>query len=288
MNANRKSLAREAVEKSLEIREEHGYDFRSPLCIYGLCEKVGVKVLCVDDINMEGIYKAAGRPTILISALRPLPRRAFTCGHELGHHVFGHGSTIDQLQDEAGRSEFDPKEFLVDVFSGAVLMPALGLKRAFSQRGIDPTRATPEQIFIVACSFGVGYETLVGQLAYGYEQISRQRAEALTKVRVSHIRQSILGWTSKAPLIVADTAYVLGTLDAEVGTLLLLPANATQESKNLEHLSDMPAGRLYRALRPGLARVFVAGTPWAVVVRVSKTDYAGLARYRHLEEADDE
>jgi hypothetical protein len=42
-----------------------------------------------------------------------MPRRAYDCAHELGHHVFGHGSSIDELREDAKAQPWeDPKEFL--------------------------------------------------------------------------------------------------------------------------------------------------------------------------------
>ena len=71
----------------------------------------------VDHISMEGVYKAVGRPTIVISALRPLSRRAFTFWAHMKFwpiSIFNHGSTIDELQDEVEqRRSSSPKEFLV-------------------------------------------------------------------------------------------------------------------------------------------------------------------------------
>ena len=157
----RTDLAKQALEKSLEVREEHGYDFRSPLCVYELADRARVKVQFVDDVNMEGIYAALAKPTILISSLRPLGRRAFTCAHELGHHFFGHGSTIDELKDDAEAGAFIPNEFIADAFAGFLLMPAQAVKRAFSSRGVDVTTATPEQIYLLATSKFVPERRLV-------------------------------------------------------------------------------------------------------------------------------
>ena len=98
---SRTDLAKRALEKSLEIREEYGYDFRSPLCVYELADRARVTVRFVDDVSMEGVYASLAKPKILISSLRPAGRRAFTCAHELGHHFFGHGSTIDELKEDA-------------------------------------------------------------------------------------------------------------------------------------------------------------------------------------------
>lgn len=284
----RTDLAKQALERSLEVREEHGYDFRSPLCVYELAERARVKVQFVDDVSMEGVYAALSKPTILISALRPLARRTFTCAHELGHHFFGHGSTIDELKDDADEGQFSPNEFLADTFAGFLLMPAQGMKRAFSSRGLDPVTATPEQIYTIASSFGVGYETILGHLAYSLRHIKPARADVLRKSKIPQIRERILGFATKEPLVIVDRQHARGTVDAEVGALVLLPNGATTDTDHIEPFKDTANGTVFRALRPGLARVSLPGENWGVVVRVSRFQYAGLAKYRHLEETDGE
>ena len=88
-----------------------------------------------NNINMAGMYQRGLPPRIHLSA-RPLQRRAYNCAHELGHHVFGHGSSIDELREDAKSQPWDdPKEFLADTFAGFILMPIIGLRRAFSVRG---------------------------------------------------------------------------------------------------------------------------------------------------------
>ena len=284
----RTELAKQALEKSLEIREEYQYDYRTPLCIYDLCEQAKVKVQFVDDVSMEGIYAALAKPTILISALRPLTRRTFTCAHEFAHHVFGHGSTIDELKDEASEGTFQPNEFLADAFAGYLLMPAQGIKRAFSSRGIDIATAKPEQIYIVASSFGAGYETLIGHLERSLQYMKSDQATLLKKTKLSQIRERILGFSTKDPLAVVDRQYPISTMDVEVGSLVLLPNGITIESDHIEFFKDAPSGRVFRAMRPGLARASIPGENWGVMIRVSRFQYAGLARYRHLEETDGE
>jgi hypothetical protein len=41
-----------------------------------------------------------------------------------------------------------------------------------------------------------------------------------------------------------------------------------------------------RAVRPGLSRVLRPSANWACFLRVSRRQYVGLARYRHLEDPD--
>jgi hypothetical protein len=279
-------LAKTALEKSLEVREEYGYDFRSPLCVYELCDRAGIKVQFVDDVSMEGVYVASGRPKIIISALRPLARRAFTCAHECAHYFFGHGSTIDELKEACAEGKFQPEEFLADAFAGFLLMPAQGIKRAFATRGIDLAAAAPHEVYTVASSFGVGYETLIGHLAYSLKYIRPDRGDVLRKSKLPEIRETLLGFAAKEHLVIADRHHASSTMDAEVGNLVLLPADASTDSDRIEFVADVPKGRLFRALRPGLARAAISSLNWGVIVRVSRFQYAGLARYRHLEETD--
>src|SRR5262245_25646937 len=121
---------------ALEVRERAGIDFGTPLNVFDLCDRLSpkVRVLFV-DYSMEGCYLRSDRPLIQVSALRPMSRRVFNCAHELGHHVFGHGSTIDELQEEdCGNPHTNPNEFLVNAFAGFLLMPKLGVRRAFTTR----------------------------------------------------------------------------------------------------------------------------------------------------------
>jgi Zn-dependent peptidase ImmA (M78 family) len=112
-------------------------------------------VVRFNNINMEGKYQRGLPPRIHLSARRPLPRRTYNCAHELGHHVFGHGSSIDELREDAkSRPWEDPKELLADTFAGFILMPIIGLRRAFSVRRWAPVTAMPAQIFTIACEFG--------------------------------------------------------------------------------------------------------------------------------------
>ncbi len=287
MTHSRVDLASIALERSLEVRDEFGYDYRSPLCPYELAERAGVRVRFVDDVSMEGVYAALQQPTILISSLRPMTRRGYTCAHELGHHFFAHGSTVDELRDDAGQARFQPNEFLAEAFAGFLLMPAQGIRRAFALRNLTPASATAESFYAVSSCFGVGYTTLIGHVAFSLKQLSRARASELTSLKLPQIRKSLLGYLTREPLAVVDQNHLSGTVDVEVGTLVLLPCGAESENGHLRIEKEVPAGRLFRAHRAGLARVSVPDREWGVIVRISRFQYSGLARYRHLEDDDD-
>ncbi len=282
-------MAQKAMCKSIDVRRQTGFDLISPLCIYGLCDQLNIKVRFVDISSMEGMYYKEEKPLIFLSALRPFPRRAFTCAHELGHHIFGHGLRVDELiEDSEKYKDFNPDEFLVNSFAGFLLMPTLGVRKAFVDRGWNVACATPIQIFTIACYFGVGYETLIKHMTYALKMLDRTQAFSLLKVKPKDIRQKILGYPSSEPLIIADQHWSIPTIDAEVGSQLLLPNTAEAANETITFQEDIPNGCLFRATRPGIVRVYCRDTKWAVFVRVCRHQFVGLSQYRHLEEPEDE
>jgi Zn-dependent peptidase ImmA (M78 family) len=283
-------FARVALDKSLEVREEAGLPLGTALNVYDLCELLTPKVrVRFADYSMEGCYSRSDRPLIEVSALRPLGRRAFNTAHELGHHALGHtGMRLDE-QAEEGKTDpaANPEEYAANAFAGFLLMPRIGVRRAFTSRGWLIANPRPEQIFVVACHFGVGYLTLINHLAYALREIQPTQAEQLRKIRLPAIRHTMLGLNGGDRLWVADRYYMMPTLDTEVGTTLLLPAGSQPEFDNLTPVSDLPASRVFMAVRPGITRV-EADRGWAVLVRVAKYQYSGWSTNRHLEPAEDD
>lgn len=285
---NRRTLATQAMQAAIATRAKAKLDQHGPICIYGLCETLGVTVR-FNNINMEGMYQRGAPPRIHLSARRLLPRRAYNCAHELAHDIFGHGSSIDELREDAKEHPWqDPKEFLADTFAGFALMPIMGLRRAFSARGWTPETTTAAQMFAIACDFGVGYSTFLTHLSAGVNMISRVRAAALQRVTPKALRADILGAVTPEPLIVADRHRAGPTLDAEVKALLLLPPQTEATGDGLVHERDLADGRLFRAVRPGIIQASADGGAWAVFVRIAPEAYVGLAQYRHLEDDPDE
>ena len=284
---DRSSLANRAMQAATRTRAEAKVGQHGPICVYGLCETLGVTVR-FNNINMEGVYQQGVPPRIHLSARRPLPRRAFNCAHELGHHVFGHGSSIDELrQDAAGYPWKDPKEFLADTFAGFLLMPTAGLRRAFADRGWSPTTATATELFLIACDFGVGYGTLLTHLSASVKMISHARATTLGRVTPKAIRADLLGRATSEPLVVADRHRLYPTLDAEVTNLLLLPTGTETTGTSMAYERDLASGRLFRAVRPGIVHAHANSGAWSVFVRIAPLSYVGLAQYRHLEDDPD-
>jgi hypothetical protein len=292
MPPTRKDLARRAMLKADEVRDRFDIEPEAAVNVFDLCgELFDPKILVrFQEISMEGLYLRQDKPEIWLG-LRPLVRRVFNCAHELGHHVFGHGSTLDELKADGEEDRtFKPDEFLVNAFAGYLLMPRLAVVNAFRLRGWKAEDAIPEQFFVVSCSLGVGYETLSNHAAYSLELIGETAFQTLRRIGLPTIRREMLGEHAPERLQVIDTHHALPTVDTEVGTVILLPTATTAENENLIFETETQRGVLFQAVKPGITRVFVPDGRWAVLIRIMRDKYHGLGRYRHFprEDGDDE
>jgi Zn-dependent peptidase ImmA (M78 family) len=285
----KKALVMKGMQASLAARTKAGLDLQSPACVYRLCEAHDV-IVRFNDINMEGMYDRSPKPRIHVSVLRPLARRAFTCAHELGHHVFGHGSTIDEMRlDQASLAAArPPNEVMADAFAAFTMMPTLGLREAFAKRNLDPNRASALDLYAIACNFGVGQATLVNHLAYGIGMLRQDRRDELGRITPKMIRTQLLGEVVPEPLTMVDRFWNSSTLDTELGSLVLLPIGVVVDAAMLMPERETQAGSLFRPVRAGITRVVIPGTSWATYVRIAPRQYVGLARFRHLEQMPDD
>ena len=285
--SDRRAMVRRAMAAALRSRLSAGYGLDHAICVYDLAEKLGVEVRFLTLPSMEGMYSSASSPTIIVSSLRPPGRRAFTCAHELGHHIRNDGVKIHELAEQRDKPRFDPKEFMADCFAGALLMPKIAVSKAFSKRGWSIEHCTPEQVYLVAGYFGVGYTTLVHHLRSALQVLSYQRANALLKVSPRNAQSLLLGWQTAETVVVVDSHWAKRAVDVEVGDLILVREAAQSKGACLEPSSEVEQGRLFRAARPGIGRLRT-DNQWAALVRVARRDYVGRAIYRHWEEANDE
>src|SRR5271165_5260786 len=79
---NRRSLVLEGAQAASDARDSVGIDLIAPVDIYAVAESIGIRVRFL-PVSMEGFYRKGSPPRVMLSALRPLARRAFTCAHEI-------------------------------------------------------------------------------------------------------------------------------------------------------------------------------------------------------------
>ncbi|MBT1159637.1 ImmA/IrrE family metallo-endopeptidase [Aminobacter anthyllidis] len=283
MLIDRKALLRNAMQAAADLRDATGFDQFDPADPYVAAAKLSVKVVFL-GASMEGFYFKGPPGRILLSGLRPVPRRAFTCAHELGHHWFGHGSTMDELKEDERSESNKPEEVLANGVAAFFLMPTAGIRGAFARRGWNIAAPTPVELFVVACEFGVGYLTLLNHLSYTLREINGTTRTELGKWSPQRVRRLLLSEEYDS-LIVVDCHARAATFDVEKGAAILLPLDARADGVALEHIRTSAEYEVYRAAKRGCASITRENQ--AFEVRVMPKLYEGPAGNRFLEDPDE-
>jgi Zn-dependent peptidase ImmA (M78 family) len=178
-----------AARRAATLRGRLGYGLADALCPFDVAERLKVEVRFQNESpRMEGFYAPGRPPRIFISSLRPAGRQRYTAAHELGHHEYGHGASLDAELNDNTR-----EEFLANRFARALLMPKLAVANAFQRRGWDPRQTTAEQAFLVAQDLGVGFTTLIDNMSQTLRLLGPDEADRLTKLRLAKVRATVAG-----------------------------------------------------------------------------------------------
>lgn len=278
-------LARGAARAAARVRADLGVGPAEPVCPFDLAKGLEVPVWLVALPSLEGMYSPEPRPTIMVSIQRPPGRQRFTCAHEIGHHVFAHGTRLDELDDAAAES-WDPEEFVAQRFAAALLMPKLAIESAFAKRGWQIAQPEPEAVFAVAQELGVGFTTLIGHLERTLGRLPGGVADALRRLRLPQLRNRLAGFEIEQDVVVVDQHWTRRTIDVQVGDVVLLPKTAAVEGR-CASMVERPVRHLV-AVETGVGTVSVSSGGSPLALRVSRREFTGLARYRHLEEVSDD
>lgn len=280
-----RTLQMQAIKKAGQIRSKLKLSMFEPINIFDACATLGVTVRFV-SVSMEGMYvvqEDTAAPDIFISSLRPFARRVYTCGHELGHHVFGHGTRIDGLiENDSSKAVYNDDEYLVDVFAGALLMPIAGIEAAFAKRGWNFYTATPIQYFTIASIFGTSYGGLITHCKVN-GLINDLVSTKLLKESTGKILHQLIGQTVNKPHFkIIDESAEISMVDIETGSYLFLPKGIVVEGDHLKQVKPIDTAQVFVAEKPGIVRA--VSNDKGFFIRIQKANYSGLAEYRHLED----
>ncbi|MCE9620185.1 MAG: ImmA/IrrE family metallo-endopeptidase [Planctomycetes bacterium] len=281
-------VARLALRRAIELRKRLAIPTDHAVCAVDVAEQLDVEVWYKPLPSLAGMYSGGDDPTIVLGSDRPAGYQSSTCAHEIAHHVFGHGTKVDEYIEGAGRSRAqDPEEMLANLFGGHLLMPQAAVTRVFGSRGWSMARPTPEQVFIAAGHLGVGYQTLVHHLRWTIRSIAGPVFDHLVGFQANSIRQTITGRPTSENVFVVDKHWSDRPVDLVVGDLAFLPAGSSIEGNAVE-IVDQSADRVtICAVRRGLARAEDARSEWSSFIRVMPKCYDGAAVHRHLEDPDE-
>lgn len=277
-------LARDATIAAARLRTEQKIAPNVGICPFDLAQKLGVSARLINAPTLEGMYSPSPRPALFVNSYRPAGRRRYTCGHELGHHIFGHGYRLDEL-DDSNSSSSSPEEFLAQRFSAALLMPKLAVDSAFVRRGWSIASALPEQFFIIAQELGVGYTTLLFHQELNLQQLSKSRANSLRDVSIPQIRTAVAGFSPQNDVFSVDDHWLRESVDTEVGDILIVPEGSALDG-SCATITNSPKAHII-AVEPGTCFITLPSNK-KILLRVSRRNFIGLARHRFIQEVEDD
>lgn len=276
-----KVRANQIAAKVLQTRKKYlNVSANIPICPYNLAEAMGFDIRFVNIPSFEGMY-LADEGVILISADRPEGRKRFTCAHEIGHHVLGHGTIIDEII-ELGSDKDIEKE--ADFFAGMLLMPSSAIKKVSMDAGINISEIDEKYSYIFSKYFGLSYTAFLTQLCFNLKLISYTEYNKLKKYNLNQIKNSITSIQTKNQIIFIDDWWLDKSIDIEVGDIIISVDEYNVEGGPIIEKNNEANMYVYEAVRPGIAKLTNNG--WSSFVRVARKKYSGMFQFRHEEEVE--
>lgn len=285
----RKRLAAEALAQATRCRIRAKIPHDAPIDPIHLAGKNGCEIRFLSLSSLEGMYSTEPRPTIILGSQRPAGRRNFTLVHELAHHIFNHGTKVDELKTITNLINQKPEEFSADVFAGYALMSQIAVKSTIRERNWDTATLIPEHIYILSSYFGVGYSTLINHLTWSLNALSKDKANELLKVQPKEIKVNY-GASPEQEAIFVDFHWKNNCpVNLEVGDILILPNSVDVNPNNkINFINCKGNNAIWQAITPGYTNAVSKNSDWAVNIRIARKNYVGIASYRFFEKIGEE
>lgn len=282
------NLVRTAAKRALSVRISQKIGIDSPCDVYELIAGFGLDLQFVDIPSLEGMYlNEPESKRICVSALRPVGRQKYTAAHELGHHVYDHGTQIDQVGAPDKCAKTPDEEILADAFARFLLMPARAVLASFRVRGVDPTNPKPQDVFRSAEWLGVGYQTLLYHMQLSVDLLSDSRRRTLAKWKVRTLKAQLAKVPGEGDVWQLDRYWDGQRLHAQIGDTVV--------GIDLERMAQFPQPQVVQP-NPTLEEVKLVGVGEGCLpvgadgltrVSISRAKYVGFYEYRYLAEPTD-
>ncbi len=178
-NAHREGML--AAQRQLR---KIGASYEDPIDVFGEIERYPLWLLFEPLDKLYGIYMREGQASgVQLHSGHPVALQRFTAAHELGHHVLGHGTSIDSVDSIMGYSQ-SRQEHEAQSFAAHFLMPLQLINRLLRRIGLDRKAEglTPVQAYQLSTMADTSYRAMVGQLMT-LGKITRAQAAEWRKLR---------------------------------------------------------------------------------------------------------
>lgn len=275
---------RDILRQALDLRRSQGLAASDAVEILDFVTNLGLQIRFCDIPSADGLYLSTRKPTIVLGAHRPIGRQRFTCAHELGHHVLGHGTHVDEKLQLASDSTRSHQEFAADLFAGFLLMPRPAVVTRFKAHGTLPDKASPRQVLHISRELNVSYTALIVHSKASLSLLSDDHAKHLSHHSPGEIERKLSPIGSlPGRLITVTPSWPNVPVDIEVDDHLLLSPSLCTEGDVTLMVEGRPDFKLAVATQPGIGRILGSKPDsWARHLRVRQKGYVGLARFRHL------
>lgn len=276
-----KVRANQIVAKALQTRKKFlNASANVPICPYNLAESMGFDIRFVNIPSFEGMY-LADDGVILISADRPEGRKRFTCAHEIGHHVLGHGTVIDEIIEKGSDKEIEKE---ADFFAGMLLMPSSAVMRVSKDLGIDFNSLEPQEAYILSKYFGLSFTAFLTQLYFNLRLISWVTYEKFKSIRLQNIKTTMSPIKTNGQIFVVGDWWRERAIDLEVGDFIITDNICDFEGPQILNQLDLLDLQMFEAISPGMSKL--TNGDWGAYVRISRKNYSGMYQFRHEEEVE--
>lgn len=181
---NRKASLAAASMQAQRIHARLRTDYNRPVDIFGIVQEMGIWLVSRPlGSGLFGFYLREGDAAgIVLNASHPEYLQRYTCAHELGHHVLGHRSQLDERDDVLGDAPADRHdEHAAQMFAGNLLMPIQAVNRVQRRLGISRDRAlSSNEVYAISRELDVSFQAAAWQMV-GLGRLSTAGAASMVR-----------------------------------------------------------------------------------------------------------
>lgn len=192
--ATRKAALARASMQAQRLHAQLHTDYARPIDIFAIVQEMGIWLSSRPlGAGLFGFYLREGDAAgIVLNASHPEYLQRYTCAHELGHHVLGHRSHLDEQADIMGDAPADRyDEHAAQMFAGNFLMPLQAVNRVQRRLGISRDRApSAAQVYALSRELDVSFSAAAWQLV-NLGRLSTRRASEMVRAGAAEAKRAM-------------------------------------------------------------------------------------------------
>jgi Zn-dependent peptidase ImmA (M78 family) len=267
-------------------------DLSGPVDIFRIVQELGMWLSSRPLGNLFGFYLRQNDALgICLNAGHPETLQRYTCAHELGHHLLGHASNLDDAADIEGAQGGTPaQERAAQVFAGNFLMPLGLVNRVLRRLDLYDRSLTASDVYQISRELDVSYTAAVWRLR-SLDRLDGPTASAYAKAGSAAAKRVLRGGppsgSARADLWVIEKAADDLIGKCRVGDEILLRLVENRSTGYIWQIEE-PAGAPSITATEGLAwdgkqNLVAQSVRTGQLALPSTDDVLRVAADRHLE-----